>query len=140
MVPREFLYPMVALAFGADLAHNVIEHHSAYREPTENDAARTDPQDTVMRARLATENWDAVSSPRSALLLRRRVQEMSDRARLPHARLDGGSRGCRAGGLPSLAQDREGEYRLRSRLPVQDPLLASASAVVSFAVAPIFAK
>jgi len=46
-------------AFGADLAHNVIEHHSAYREPTENDAAGTDPQNTAIRARLATENWDA---------------------------------------------------------------------------------
>ncbi len=46
-------------AFGADLAGNVVEHHSAYREAAENDAAGTDPQDTAMRARLATENWDA---------------------------------------------------------------------------------
>ena len=46
-------------SFGAGLAHNVIEHHSAYREPAENDAAGTDPQDAAARARLATENWDA---------------------------------------------------------------------------------
>ena len=46
-------------AFGADLAHNVIEHHSAYRESGENEAAGTDPQDVAVRARLATENWDA---------------------------------------------------------------------------------
>ncbi len=45
-------------AFGADLEHCVIEHHSAYREPREAERGESERQ-AGERARLAMENWDA---------------------------------------------------------------------------------